>query len=324
LGVVAAGDRFEGYAAERTEILKFINDNDIENVVFVAADIHGTLVNNLTYQEFPGGPQIATTAFEITTGAVAYDQPFGQTVVRLAAGLGLLSPAQVAFYNSLPIANDGDSVPNDKDDFLKLLVNGQLATLGYDAVGLNANLPAANGLIDATLIQGDYAAVHTYGWSDFRIDPETQELRVITYGIEEYTADEVAADPENILARTPSIVSEFGVQPTLPAAAIRGNSAPAATDTIGRAASLLVAVAEKEGIQLGVETPRWFKTPATEVAIATTPASPDSLGRDRAREEPIDWVSFTSLDEASDQLADLLAGDNRSMDAAAVDLALGG
>lgn len=214
LGVVAAGDRFEGYAAERTEILKFIHDHDIQNVVFVAADIHGTLVNNLTYQEFPGGPQIATTAFEITTGAVAYDQPFGQTVVQLAAGLGLLAPAQVAFYNSLPIAGDGDSIPNDKDDFLKSLVNGQLAPLGYDPVGLNANLSVAAGLIDATLIQGDYASVHTYGWTDFQIDPETQELRVITYGIEEYTVDELNADPESVLGRTPTVVSEFVVRPT--------------------------------------------------------------------------------------------------------------
>ncbi|MEA5545942.1 alkaline phosphatase D family protein, partial [Limnoraphis robusta CCNP1324] len=40
LGVAAASDRFEGYAAERTEILSFIDDNDISNVVFVAADIH--------------------------------------------------------------------------------------------------------------------------------------------------------------------------------------------------------------------------------------------------------------------------------------------
>ena len=65
-------DRGEGYAKERTEILSFIEENDISNVVFVAADIHGTTVNNLTYQEEPGGEQIATSAFEITTGGVAH------------------------------------------------------------------------------------------------------------------------------------------------------------------------------------------------------------------------------------------------------------
>src|SRR5262249_22754605 len=40
LGVVAASDRFEGYAAERTALLKFINDNNITNVVFITADVH--------------------------------------------------------------------------------------------------------------------------------------------------------------------------------------------------------------------------------------------------------------------------------------------
>ncbi len=39
LGVLIAEDRFEGYAAERTQILKFINDQHIDNVVFVTADI---------------------------------------------------------------------------------------------------------------------------------------------------------------------------------------------------------------------------------------------------------------------------------------------
>ena len=58
LGVGLAADRFEGYAAERTEILQFIDENNIENVVFVAADVHGTIVNNLTYQTEPLGPQI--------------------------------------------------------------------------------------------------------------------------------------------------------------------------------------------------------------------------------------------------------------------------
>ncbi|MFM7281692.1 MAG: alkaline phosphatase D family protein, partial [Planctomycetia bacterium] len=61
---------------ERTELLAFIQANNIKNVVFVAADIHGTLVNNLTYQIGPGQPQVLTGAFEITTGAIAYNAPF--------------------------------------------------------------------------------------------------------------------------------------------------------------------------------------------------------------------------------------------------------
>lgn len=218
LGPLAAGDRFEGYAAERTEILSFINDNDIKNVVFVSADIHGTLVNNLTYQATVGGAQIATGAFEITTGSVAYDAPFGPTIAGLASQLGLLTPAQFAFYNSLPSAPDADSIPNDKDDFLKSLTNQQLAPLGYDPLGLDANLPQAADAINAQLLQGDYTATHTFGWTEFEIDPLTRALLVTTYGITPYTDEQVAAarlagDLSGIISRDPVIVSQFRVAP---------------------------------------------------------------------------------------------------------------
>ncbi|MEB3291941.1 MAG: phytase [Synechococcales bacterium] len=216
LGVLAASDRFEGYAAERTEILKFIDDNKISNVVFVAADIHGTVVNNLTYQLAPGGAQIATSAFEITTGSVAFDAPFGQTVAELAAGLGLLTPAQKSFYDSLPIANDADDLPNDKDDFIKGVVNDGLRALGYDPVGLNNNLSQANGLINAKLLQGDYSATHTYGWTEFHVDATTQKLVVTTYGIAPYSREELLANPAAVLARQPKVVSQFEVDPQRP------------------------------------------------------------------------------------------------------------
>ena len=208
LGVAIAGDRFEGYAAERTEILKFINDNKITNVVFVTADFHGTLVNNLTYQTGPGTAQIPTGAWEIITGSVAYDQPFGQTVANFFFNSG-----QKAFYNSLPIANDADSVLNDKDDFIKQVVNGGINALGYDPIGLNDNLAVANGLINANLLQGDYIATHTYGWTEFNIDQVTQKLTVTTYGIDAYSRGELEANPNNIVSRQPRIVSQFEVDP---------------------------------------------------------------------------------------------------------------
>jgi len=211
LGVLAASDRFEGYAAERTEILKFVNDNKISNVVFIAADIHGTLVNNLTYQTAPGTAQIATSAFEITTGSVAFDAPFGQTVASIAAQLGLIDAATKAFYDSLPIANDADSTINDKDDFIKNLTNTQLAALGYDPLGLNNNLASANGLINATLLQGDYVAAHTFGFTQFDVDQATQKLTVTTYGIEAYTEAQLLNNPREIINRTPEVVSQFEV-----------------------------------------------------------------------------------------------------------------
>jgi alkaline phosphatase D len=213
LGPAEASDRFEGYAAERTELLKFIKEEGISNVVFVTADIHGTVVNNLTYQEGPGGPQIALDAFEISTGSVAFSPAFGPSVIGLASRFGLLSSQQVDFYNSLPVADDADSALNDKDDFLKFVINSQLDAFGYDRVGLNDNLAQANGLVDATLLQGDYVAAHTFGWTRFDIDPGSHELTVTTYGIPTYNEADALANPEAIASRTPIVVSQFKVSP---------------------------------------------------------------------------------------------------------------
>jgi phosphodiesterase/alkaline phosphatase D-like protein len=223
LGPVGAADRFEGYAAERTELLRFIDDNDIDNVVFVTADIHGTLVNNLTYQTTLGGPQIALDAFEISTGAVAFSPELGPTVVALGVAAGLITPAQAAFYASLPVANDGDSAVNDKDDFVKSIINNGLDQFGYDRLGLNNNLAAADGLVDATLLQGDYVATHSFSWTAFDIDPHTQVLTVTTYGIPSYTEAEALADPAGIAARMPIIVSQFEVHPDLTKVGGAGN-----------------------------------------------------------------------------------------------------
>ncbi|WP_242016657.1 calcium-binding protein [Pseudanabaena cinerea] len=91
-------------------------------------------------------------------------------------------------------------------------MDGGLAPLGYDPLGLNNNLAQANGLIKAKLLQGDYVATQTYGWTEFDIDPTTQNLTVTTYGIKPYTRAELEANPSLITSRTPAIVSQFEVE----------------------------------------------------------------------------------------------------------------
>ncbi|PZO56276.1 MAG: hypothetical protein DCF15_09220 [Phormidesmis priestleyi] len=204
-------DAWDGYNAERTELLKFIEGSGIDNVVFVAADVHMTTVNNVTYQEEPFGEIIATDTFEITTGAVAYEDPTGQFLGEIfTAG----NPELRAFYDSLPIAPDLDDLPNDKDDFVEAAINSTLlAPLGYDPIGLDNNLPQAEGLIDATLLQGDYYVGHSSSWAEFEIDPVTQKLTVTTWGIDGYSEEELLANPEAIINQTPTILSQFEVNP---------------------------------------------------------------------------------------------------------------
>jgi phosphodiesterase/alkaline phosphatase D-like protein len=206
-GPVVAADRFEGYAAERNEILKFINENHIDNVVFVAAETHTYSVNNLTYQEHFGGPQIATSAIEVDTMAVA-SQLIVPQIPAAAAQLGLLPPTQLALYNSLP--------PAGKDEFLKQFFDKAfLAPLGYDPIGLDDNLSAAGGKIHAQLLQGSYFVSNDLGWTKFEVDKDTQSLLVTTYGIPAYTTADLAANPSAVLASTPTIVSQFRLTPTV-------------------------------------------------------------------------------------------------------------
>lgn len=207
LGVLGAGDRFEGYAAERTRLLAAIEAAGIRNVVFISADIHGTLVNDLTYQLGPGQPQIPTRMFEITTGSVAFDAPFGPTVVALASAIPV-APGVSLFDFFLAQAGLSraifDALPNpQKDSVLEAFINAQLDPLGYSEIGLQ------DSTVPATLLAGRYSSMFTYGWTEFAIDAKSQDLTVTTYGIPFYTVAEVSAETT---ARTPAIVSRFIVK----------------------------------------------------------------------------------------------------------------
>ena len=55
----------------------------------------------------------------------------------------------------------------------------------------------------------------SYGWTKFCIDPLTQKLTVTTYGIPYYTQADLEANPSAITSYTPTIVSQFEVNPNL-------------------------------------------------------------------------------------------------------------
>jgi hypothetical protein len=149
----------------------------------------------------------------VNTLAVA-SIPIASLVPQGAADLGLITQEQLALYNNLPNAPDADRLPNDKDDFVRSIFDQVIGASGYDPIGLNNNLPAAAGKLDATLLQGDYFVGHSFGWTDFNIEPTTGELLVTTYGVPIYTAADLAADPAAVLEQDPTIVSQFKVTPT--------------------------------------------------------------------------------------------------------------
>ncbi|MHC4300753.1 MAG: hypothetical protein ACYS7Y_26055 [Planctomycetota bacterium] len=92
-------------------------------------------------------------------------------------------------------------------------------------VGLNENNPGAEGLIDAELLEGDYLACHTFGWAEFEIAPETQELLVTVYGLDAYSEADLQADPNSVIDRDPRVVSQFIVYPNRTAGGAAGSGA---------------------------------------------------------------------------------------------------
>ncbi len=199
LGVLAAYDRYEGYAAERTELLSFIHDRGLKNVVFVTADFHGTMVNNLVYSWLPLLPTTRMNSWEIVTGPVAIKSLMGPTIAKFAAKGGLVSAEEKAAYDQMPSLG--------KDRFLRKIINKQIKAQFLDPLGLE------DSGIPATLETGDYIAAHTFGWTEFEI--QGTDLVVTTYGIAPYTPDDLLADPKSVLERQPDVSLRFRVRAAL-------------------------------------------------------------------------------------------------------------
>jgi alkaline phosphatase D len=62
-------DRWEGYAAERERLLRFLQAN-VRNVVFLTTDTHANLVNEARYRTLGGTPE-SSGIWEVVTGPVA-------------------------------------------------------------------------------------------------------------------------------------------------------------------------------------------------------------------------------------------------------------
>lgn len=215
-GIPTIGERWEGYAAERTKLLKFIEQHQIENVVFVTGDFHGSVVNNITYQEGYGEPQLSTGVVDVMMGPVGIQltvpflpAPFNET---FSAPFG---KATVAFTPESLLEAQGKSQAEylaltdraDKDQYAREILDDRITKLGYDPIGLEGSS------LSAELLQGEYIASHTYGWTEFAIAPRSQKLVVTVYGVEPYTSAELEADPDAVLSRTPEIVSQFRLDP---------------------------------------------------------------------------------------------------------------
>ncbi len=204
LGLYDSANRWEGYASERRDLLQFIDQNNIKNVVFVSGGAGGTIVNELTYQLNFDQPQIKTDAIEITVGPIGYQLNLGESFIPGTWGSEIMNFSSIDtitqdtkdFYSGLDTASS-------KDQLVQNILNNQLNQFGYDPIGLDETK------LNSELIKGSYFAVHNFGWTEFIVDPQTQKLQVNVYGIEPYTQTDIQSIPANIINRQPEVISQF-------------------------------------------------------------------------------------------------------------------
>lgn len=124
-----AGD----YNCERNRILKFIDDNAIDNVVFLTTDNHYTIINNLKYNSVPedlkSPLKSARNSFEILTGPIGAGAGNPSGLKVNTSGLNI----RTADRKILQTWN-GD-IPNSDGQ-----VKG-LKQAGLDPIGLEADFP---------------------------------------------------------------------------------------------------------------------------------------------------------------------------------------
>jgi phosphodiesterase/alkaline phosphatase D-like protein len=98
-------DRWEGYGAERKELLEFIGNNSIENVAFLTTDNHATIQNEVFVDRFEncvGTPTVScpvtnpptTLGHEAITGPIATNT-LQNEVIGVAGFIGLFAFNQI-------------------------------------------------------------------------------------------------------------------------------------------------------------------------------------------------------------------------------------
>jgi alkaline phosphatase D len=99
-------DRWEGYAAERTQLLSFLKEN-VKNAIFLTTDVHANMVNDARLKTFPeeGGP-LNSGVTEVTTGPTATKTFAGEIngTIGNESGASLI---RTLFFNPPPPAGVG-------------------------------------------------------------------------------------------------------------------------------------------------------------------------------------------------------------------------
>lgn len=121
-------DRWEGYAAERRELLEFLQQN-VKNAVFLATDVHANMVNDARLQTLePGGP-VNTGITEVTNGPVA-TKTFAAEINGVTGSSSSASLLRALFFSAPPPLGVGMSCSGlDQYSYAEVSVTGSELTV---------------------------------------------------------------------------------------------------------------------------------------------------------------------------------------------------
>lgn len=197
------------YRAERDQLLRFIDEQGIDNVVFLTTDNHYTQINNLRYRAVPGDPgsrRPARNAFEILTGPLGAGTAYPNVGAAVQGRSGREADRAVA----ATLVGDASSS--------RAGVRGQKAA-GLDPIGLEPDFP---GLVRESVLGVDgtpgaiepaaFAAYRTFAYAVLTIDHDLLSVRVEGFPAVDYPdfADPAAMAAYN--AQEPRTLIRFQVR----------------------------------------------------------------------------------------------------------------
>ena len=170
---------YAGYQAERNALLKFIDDNRIQNVVFLTTDDHLTRVNQIWYSD--AGVTRLSSAFTIVTGPLGATGPDAVT----DHGIGNLAAISSAVTSRLTLENTAlNGGQGGKQLGLKDF-GGRIGNIKRDRDGvLLDGAFAAGGSSDPL----NFFSPDTFAYTNLDVDAGGK-LTVTVWGIESYAVN---------------------------------------------------------------------------------------------------------------------------------------
>jgi uncharacterized protein YjiK/phosphodiesterase/alkaline phosphatase D-like protein len=159
-----------GYRAERNELLKFIADNGIKNVVFLSCDDHQNRINELTYLDNINDPtsiRVLPSALSIVDGPIGATGPDGIT--------------DHSFANIKALA----------DKLAAKQTTDKVNPIGLDPnfAGLKNVYREGDPNADTNRQAADFYSPDTFNYTTFDVSADGKTLNVAVQGINSYAAN---------------------------------------------------------------------------------------------------------------------------------------